>query len=113
MTAIFIMSCYPSPEPARQVPIYFEIKVVHMIEYGILCLLVIFAMSNTTKLSLTQILILSITLTVLYGISDEIHQSFVPSRSARWQDVSANFIGSTIVSLTYAWTINRKSFDKS
>ena len=30
---------------------------------------------------------------VLYGVSDEWHQSFVPGRTAEWGDVRANAIG--------------------
>ena len=104
MAVIFAMSSLPAPEPAKQVPIFFEIKLVHIVEYGILCGLIIFALLNTMKVPLVQLLVFAILLTVLYGISDEIHQAFNPARTARWQDVVANLTGSSIVAISYAWT---------
>src|SRR3989338_8996083 len=98
MAAIFVISSFPAPEPAKQVPIYLEIKLVHVVEYGILCALVIFALIKTANLPLGKMLLLAISITVLYGVSDEIHQSFNPTRTGRWQDVLANFIGSSLVS---------------
>jgi VanZ family protein len=53
---------------------------------------------NTTgiKRNLKLIIILSILLSSLYGISDEIHQSFVPYRTADVMDVFADILGSTL-----------------
>ena len=36
-------------------------------------------------------------LTLLYAISDEVHQSFVPGRHARWYDVGFDMIGAWVV----------------
>ena len=45
-------------------------------------------------------------LTVLYGLSDEWHQSFVPDRTGRLDDVVTDSIGSGI-GLVVAWvTLN-------
>jgi len=41
-------------------------------------------------------MILSILLSSLYGISDEIHQHFVPSRNADVMDVMADILGSIL-----------------
>jgi VanZ family protein len=35
-------------------------------------------------------------LTLLYAISDEVHQSFVPGRTARATDVAIDMVGATI-----------------
>ncbi len=43
---------------------------------------------------LKLIFVLSVLLSGLYGISDEIHQSFVPYRDADAMDALADFIGS-------------------
>ncbi len=46
---------------------------------------------------------------VLYGLSDEFHQMFVPGRTAAWDDVAADFrgalIGAGLVGILYI--INR------
>ena len=46
----------------------------------------------------------------LYGVSDEFHQSFVPTRSADPRDVSADAIGAALGLLAaWAWGIIRRS----
>jgi len=46
----------------------------------------------------------------LYGVSDEFHQSFVPTRSADPRDVSADAIGAGLGLLAaWAWGIIRRS----
>jgi VanZ family protein len=45
-----------------------------------------------------------------YGVSDEIHQSFVPDRMADLRDVVADAIGAALgVGLGWAWGIIRRS----
>jgi VanZ family protein len=36
---------------------------------------------------------LAVACSVLYGLSDEFHQTFVPGRTAAWDDVVADFYG--------------------
>lgn len=72
---------------------YFD-KLAHMGEYGILCLL-LYRTFTTTPESLwgRYPVMFSILFTVLYGFSDEIHQIFVPMRTADMADVLANSLG--------------------
>jgi VanZ family protein len=73
-------------------------KLHHMIEYGIFSLLLYNALSSSFKKEYPwKIALLAIILTVLYGVSDEIHQLFVPSRSADPYDVVADASGAIIV----------------
>ena len=39
---------------------------------------------------------LAVAFSVLYGMSDEFHQMFVPGRTAAWDDVAADFVGALI-----------------
>lgn len=39
---------------------------------------------------------LAVGASVLYGLSDEFHQMFVPGRTAAWDDVAADFYGALI-----------------
>lgn len=69
-------------------------KLAHMGEYGILCLLLYRAFSSTSGcLWKRHPVMFSILFTVLYGFSDEIHQMFVPMRTADMADVLANSLG--------------------
>ncbi len=39
---------------------------------------------------------LAVGCSVLYGLSDELHQMFVPGRAAAWDDIQADFYGAVI-----------------
>jgi VanZ family protein len=70
-------------------------KLLHFACYALLAALFLRAFNTTPlKHNLKLVLILSVLLSALYGISDEIHQSFVPYRSADYMDVLANILGS-------------------
>ena len=89
---IFIQSSYPSIEHTPEWP-NFD-KVLHCVAYAILGALFLRAFKTSRiKNHVRLILILSVLLSFLYGISDEIHQHFVPSRSADIMDVLADMIG--------------------
>jgi VanZ family protein len=90
---IFIQSSHPSPDITPHWP--FMDKVLHFAAYALLGALFLRAFNTTRiKQNLKLIIILSILLTSLYGISDEIHQSFVPFRTADVMDALADIIGS-------------------
>jgi VanZ family protein len=89
---IYIQSDHPTPE---QIPIFpYADKVLHVTAYGILGIL-FYRAYQTTRLkgNIKMLMILSVVSASLYGISDEIHQSFVPSREAEVADVIADMIG--------------------
>jgi VanZ family protein len=90
---IFIQSSRPSPDITLHWP--FVDKVLHFSAYALLSTLFLRAF-NTTRIknNLKLIFILSVLLSSLYGISDEIHQSFVPYRNADIMDALADILGS-------------------
>ena len=91
---IFIQSSYPSPDIGPHWP--FKDKILHFTAYALLGALFLRAFSTTPiKQNLKLIFALSILFSSLYGISDEIHQSFVPYRTADVMDALADFLGST------------------
>jgi VanZ family protein len=69
-------------------------KLGHVSEYLILALLVLRALSRETggKLSPRR-LALGLLITALYAVSDELHQAFVPGRTASIADVSIDVLG--------------------
>ncbi len=90
---IYFQSCNPSP---KQIPSFpYVDKVLHFVGYGILAVLFVRAYQTleTIKDNRRLLMLLAVVSTTLYGISDEIHQSFVPFRSADPADVLADFIG--------------------
>ena len=72
-------------------------KLAHVFEYGLLASLVYFALKKSeanTHPILTPFLI-----AFLYGISDEIHQYFVPGRNADVFDALADGVGAFVFPL--------------
>jgi VanZ family protein len=92
-TLIYIQSSNPSPEEIPSIP-YFD-KILHFAAYALLGALFLRAFKTLPiKDNIRLIMILSITLSSLYGISDEIHQHYVPHRDADITDALADIIGS-------------------
>lgn len=60
------------------------LKTFHLIEYAILAIFLFFAIKKYQ---------LTILFSYLYGISDEIHQYFVPGRTSRFRDTLFDFAG--------------------
>lgn len=69
-------------------------KTAHLIEYGILAVLLYRAFLGYEKTKITA-LVLSLLITVVYAASDEFHQSFVSGREGRLRDVIIDTIGAS------------------
>lgn len=106
--AIYIQSDYPSPE---EIPSWtFSDKILHFAAYGLLGILFIRAY-ETLPLRINKILLILMSSgsAILYGVSDEIHQYFVPFRDADIMDVAANTIGSVCgVYFYHLWKAQKK-----
>ena len=92
---IFLQSSRPPPNITPHWP--FMDKVLHFFAYALLGALFLRAF-NTTQIQHDSklIIMLSIILSSLYGISDEIHQHFVPFRTADYKDALADIAGSIL-----------------
>ena len=107
--AIFFQSSFPGPE--RMPDVRFLDKLLHFVAYALLGILFYRAYETLPLKDNHKLLILiSISSASLYGISDEIHQYFVPSRHADMLDVTANTLGSIWgVYLCYRWKVWKNS----
>lgn len=74
-------------------------KAAHMIEYGILALFIAIAMDIANKGMIYKSL--SFLICILYAMSDEIHQLFVPGRFGSVRDVVIDSVGALIAILIY------------
>jgi VanZ family protein len=92
---IVVQSHYPTPESVPRLP-YFD-KLLHTGGYGLLGLLFCRAYRARWPLAsgrrLSRAAVLS---AVLFGISDEFHQSFSPLRTADAWDVLADALGAAL-----------------
>ena len=86
-------------------------KLLHFVAYALLGILFYRAYGTLPLNDNYKLLIfISIASATLYGIGDEIHQYFVPSRYADMADAVANTIGSICgVYLYYRWDVWKKS----
>ncbi|MFZ0614684.1 MAG: VanZ family protein [Desulfobacterales bacterium] len=99
---IFIQSSFPSP--VKEPDIAFFDKYLHILGYGLLGALFCRAYCGSSRWSgakLWRLALLSILSAGLYGISDEIHQYFVPGRSADIMDAAADFVGAALGALFF------------
>ncbi len=91
-------------------------KTGHFIGYGILGVLVFFALRNTNRdrilsfmrrpwgiylrdLWRAEWVVIAILFTVVTASYDEIHQTFIPSRTGRWQDVVIDTCGAAVLQI--------------
>lgn len=96
---VFAQSCFPSPNLGLSFPM--KDKVQHAGVYGVLAMLFFRAcwLAWPNRRSPNQILMLTVLFVMLYGGLDELHQAFVPTRTASWLDVLADGIGGGIGAL--------------
>jgi len=90
MGVIFYFSSLSQPG----IPSIFPDYLLHMGEYSLLSFLIVRAVRKglmQRKVSLEWLWGIGISL--VYGISDEFHQSFVPGRSPELRDILFDFIG--------------------
>ena len=98
---IFILSSFSKPFPSLDV--FWNDKILHIAEYSILGFLMARAIfSLNLRYSKGLLLIIAIMLSALYGLSDEVHQSLVPGRTASVGDIVADGFGSLIGSFCYS-----------
>lgn len=105
--AIAVQSSFASPDLGPSFPL--KDKVLHMAAYGVLASLFYRACRVTWpgRLSPAQLLVLSVCFATLFGMSDEIHQSFVATRQADVMDGVADFAGSILGAVLYVMVTSR------
>ena len=94
MIIIFVLSSRQSVEVSSEFIInFFVFKSFHVIEYAILYFLVFrgFYRNLHPRASRNAFII-----SLLYAITDEIHQTFVPTREGKLRDVFIDLIGITL-----------------
>ena len=94
---IFYLSAQSHPEEHVPFVTHFSDKVLHAIEYAVLGALCYRALCGSGQTVWRQQAIpAAILLASLYGLSDEVHQAFVPFRDANWLDWVADTVGAAI-----------------
>ncbi|VEF49054.1 Predicted integral membrane protein [Bacillus freudenreichii] len=102
--SVFLLTDYISYRLLILMGIFLELG--HLIEFGILYLLIILAFLTYRGLTL-KIEITAMVTAIIYGVIDEIHQQFTPFRSFSMIDILKDMIGVIVI-----WWIVRKAYDK-
>lgn len=111
---IFVLSSQPVlPSPAS-----LSDKQAHAVTYGILAVLCLMGMTGWRWRRIAGAsLLAAFVIAVLYGVSDEVHQAFVPGRTPDGADVAADAVGAALALLgAWAWAIllgRRSSIQRS
>ncbi len=103
-------------------------KTGHFLGYGILSALVFLALRNTNRDRLRPLLhrpwgiylhdwwrgewvMIAMLFTIVTAAYDEIHQTFIPSRTGRWQDVVLDTFGAAVIQLA-VYLLTRQAFQR-
>jgi VanZ family protein len=102
--AIFYLSSQSHPE--EQLPSFLlkdvSDKVLHAVAYSILSLLCYRAFRWAAgPVVARQAVVLAIVTVSVFGLTDEVHQYFVPFRESSWQDWVADTAGAAIGALSW------------
>ena len=83
-------------------------KLYHFIEYSIFSVLLFFALLNSNKNFLRKnVLLISLLIGASFGIIDELHQKFIPGRTADILDFTADFVGVALIQVCF-WIYHRR-----
>jgi VanZ family protein len=106
MALIFMLSSQSGLRVSDDVAVERPIRVsAHFVAYATLAALLLFALARGGRPSRRHVTI-AFGLTLLYGASDELHQSFVPDRAGRVEDLAVDAIGAA-VGLVIGWAVLR------
>lgn len=100
MGVIFYLSSQTQEDLHGLFPFLPDLNWGHVAAYFVLALLFRYALtrSNTSRAG-----VWSVTLSLLYGISDEYHQSFVPTRQPDVMDLMADLAGALAAVILWRW----------
>ena len=101
MGMIFFLSSRASVRVSDTQAIQFLFfKTLHVVEYAILYTLLFRALKNTYPAPLWQNRYNAFLFAVVYGMTDELHQMFVPTREGAFRDVIIDTIGISLAAIS-------------
>lgn len=109
---IFYLSSllHPEEQLPKLLPEILGDKALHLIEYAVLAVLTYRAFRWAAgPAAARQAVILTIAAASFYGMTDEIHQAFVPFRESSWLDWVADTIGGAIGAMSAKGVLDRVS----
>ncbi len=106
ITVLSSLSKPPIPEGLQSTP---GTLALHIVEFGGFAFLLFRALARSRpQWSVGRVVLVTIAVTVAFGILDEIHQSFVPGRYCQAVDVVADTVGGSAAALLSAVVRRRR-----
>lgn len=106
MALIFYLSSLSEPPVPGKIPDW----VLHAAEYAMLGALAFRAMNRGfLNRSSIAVSLLALIWSAGYGVTDEIHQLYVPEREFSWQDLAVDFAGSLLAVAVLHYVTSWKS----
>jgi len=102
MGVIFYLSSQRQLPRPKEISSEVEAIAGHFTVYAVLATLVMFALAES-GISKTRRFVYAFAFAVLYGVSDEIHQAFVPGRDPDLFDLMVDGIGA--MTALFAWAL--------
>lgn len=100
MALIWLVSSLPMTLSLDDFPL--GDKGIHVIEYAVLAALCAGALARTRpRMGLRTRLVAAVAVAVFWGLLDEIHQAYVPTRHADSADVVADMVGAMLGALCF------------
>ena len=97
MVVIFALSSQSGLRVSDDADVDRPLRVVaHLLAYATLGALVVFALVGLERRPRVGDVLVAFAVAAIYGITDEIHQAFVPDRTGRLDDVLVDAIGAAI-----------------
>jgi VanZ family protein len=107
MAVIFLLSAQPGLKVSSDASVDGPARdLAHIGAYALLAVLFVHALGRLGRPVTPAVAITAFALAVLYGITDEIHQSFVPDRTGTLVDIGWDALGAAI-GVSAAWLVGR------
>jgi len=102
--AIFLLAGQSYPLGVKHLPFLVD-KAIHVLVYGAFSV-VLFAALRHSRPRTPSLVLASVAavIAVLYGLSDEYHQSFIPFRHTDAYDLAANAVGAVVAQGLVLWS---------
>lgn len=107
MAIIFLLSSQQQAPDTPLISDQIAAVVAHLVLYGVLAILIAFAATANGRPLTAGTALSAIALAVLYGMTDEVHQSFVPGRDASPFDIIVDLVGATL-GVGVWWMVSRR-----
>jgi VanZ like family len=103
MALIFVGSTLDSGDKPGLLDFPHADKLMHLFEYGVLGFLFARIVGRREPTILPTVLIASALLAFAYGVTDEVHQIWVPTRTFSLLDLTADLIGGALGAAAWLW----------